>query len=57
VREIALDEKIELSFGRALVANPDNNIYAGIDSSNQLIALLQNVEGKAKPIAVFAPAN
>jgi tRNA pseudouridine55 synthase len=57
VREIALDEKIELSFGRALAANPDNNIYAGIDSSNQLIALLQNVEGKAKPIAVFAPAN
>jgi tRNA pseudouridine55 synthase len=57
VREIALDEKIELSFGRALAANPDNNVYAGIDSSNQLIALLQNVEGKAKPIAVFAPAN
>ncbi len=57
VREIAPDEKIELSFGRALAANPDNNIYAGIDSSNQLIALLQNVDGKAKPIAVFAPAN
>lgn len=57
VREIALDEKIELSFGRALAANPDNNIHAGIDSSNQLIALLQNVDGKAKPIAVFAPAN
>jgi tRNA pseudouridine55 synthase len=57
VREIALDEKIELSFGRALAANPDSSIYAGIDSSNQLIALLQNVEGKAKPIAVFAPAN
>jgi len=57
VREIALDEKIELSFGRALAANPDKNIYAGIDSSNQLIALLQNVEGRAKPIAVFAPAS
>jgi tRNA pseudouridine55 synthase len=57
VREIALDEKIELSFGRALTANPENSIYAGLDSSNQLIALLQNVEGKAKPIAVFAAAN
>jgi tRNA pseudouridine55 synthase len=57
VRGIALDEKIELSFGRALAANPDGKIYAGIDSSNQLIALLQNVDGKAKPIAVFAPAN
>ena len=57
VREIALDEKIELSFGRSLSANTDANIYAGIDGSNHLIALLQNVEGKAKPIAVFAPAN
>ena len=56
-REIAMDEKIELSFGRALAANPDGKIYAGIDSSNQLIALLQNVDGKAKPIAVFAAAN
>ena len=57
VREIALDEKIELSFGRALEANPDTKIYAGIDGSNQLIALLQNVDGKAKPLAVFAPAS
>jgi tRNA pseudouridine55 synthase len=57
VREIGLDEKIELSFGRALEANPDTKIYAGIDGSNQLIALLQNVDGKAKPLAVFAPAN
>jgi tRNA pseudouridine55 synthase len=57
VRQVALDEKIELSFGRALEANPDTKIYAGIDSSNQLIALLQNVNGKAKPLAVFAPAN
>jgi tRNA pseudouridine55 synthase len=57
VREIGLDEKIELSFGRAVEANPDTKIYAGIDSSNQLIALLQNVDGKAKPLAVFAPAN
>ena len=57
VREIGLDEKIELSFGRSLEANPDAKIYAGIDGSNQLIALLQNVDGKAKPLAVFAPAN
>jgi tRNA pseudouridine55 synthase len=57
VREVALDEKIELSFGRALDANPDTKIYAGIDSSNKLIALLQNADGKAKPLAVFAPAN
>ena len=57
VREIAMDEKIELSFGRTLTANPDDQIYAGISATNQLIALLQNVDGKAKPIAVFAAAQ
>ena len=57
VRGIAFDEKLELSFGRALSANADSQIYAGITSANELIALLQNVDGKAKPIAVFAAAN
>jgi tRNA pseudouridine55 synthase len=57
VREIALDEKLELSFGRTLTANPDEQIYAGISVANELIALLQNVAGKAKPIAVFAAAQ
>ena len=57
VREIAMNEKIELSFGRTLTANPDDQIYAGISATNQLIALLQNVDGKAKPIAVFAAAQ
>ena len=54
VREIALDEKLELSFGRTLSANADQQIYAGISVANELIALLENVDGKAKPIAVFA---
>ncbi len=57
VREIALDEKLELSFGRTLSANTDGQIYAGISAANELIALLQNVDGKAKPIAVFAAAQ
>jgi len=57
VREIGLEEKIELSFGRTLTANPDNQIYAGISATNELIALLNNVDGKAKPIAVFAAAK
>ena len=56
VREVELDEKLELSFGRTLTANPDNQIYAGIAAGDQLIALLQNTDGKAKPIAVFAAA-
>ena len=57
VREIGLDEKLELSFGRTLAANPADGIYAGVSSANELIALLSNVDGKAKPIAVFAAAH
>ena len=57
VREIALDEKLELSFGRTLTANPTDGVYAGISPANELVALLSNVDGKAKPIAVFAAAH
>ena len=57
VREIQLDEKHELSFGRTLVANPNDQIHAGITAANELIALLSNVDGRAKPIAVFAAAQ
>ncbi len=57
VREISLDEKLELSFGRTLAPNSVGGIHAGISGSNELIALLNNVDGKAKPIAVFAAAH
>jgi tRNA pseudouridine55 synthase len=57
VREISLEEKLELSFGRTLTPNAAEGIHAGISSANELIALLSNVDGKAKPIAVFAAAN
>lgn len=56
VRELALDEVNELSFGRPLSANPDEAIYAAI-SGQDLIALLCNKDGLAKPIAVFAHAH
>jgi tRNA pseudouridine55 synthase len=56
VRELALDETNELSFGRPLSANPHDGIYAAI-SGNELIALLANKDGFAKPTAVFAAAK
>lgn len=56
-RELALDERAELSFGRPLAPNPTSDIYAGISGDNELIALLANKDGFAKPIAVFAAAN
>ena len=57
LRELALDERQELSFGRALSTNPTDEIYAGISGDGELIALLANKDGLAKPIAVFAAAN
>ena len=56
VRQLALDEVNELSFGRPLTPNSDDALYAAI-SGNQLIALLANKDGLAKPTAVFAAAS
>ena len=57
VRELALDEVAELSFGRPLTSNVGDEIFAALSPDNRLIALLKNEIGKAKPIAVFAAAN
>ncbi|NCV81693.1 MAG: tRNA pseudouridine(55) synthase TruB [Actinobacteria bacterium] len=55
-RELEPNEINELSFGRPLSANPDEAIYAAIFGQD-LVALLCNKDGLAKPIAVFAAAN
>ena len=57
IRELALDEVLELSFGRSLASNRSEEIFAALSPDNRLIALLKNESGKAKPIAVFAAAN
>ncbi len=57
VRKVSADEATELSFGRALVANVSEDITAAISSADEVLALLQNKEGKALPIAVFAAVN
>ena len=57
LRDLNAEEAKELSFGRKISASPEAGIYAGISSSNELIALLENRDDGAKPIAVFAPAN
>jgi tRNA pseudouridine55 synthase len=57
VRELALDEVLELSFGRPLSVNATEAIYAALSPDDRLIALLKNESDKAKPIAVFAAAN
>ena len=57
VRTVSADEATELSFGRALVANSNDKITAAISATDEVLALLQNKEGKALPIAVFAAVN
>ena len=57
VRSVSSDEATELSFGRALIANSSDEITAAISAADEVLALLQNKEGKALPIAVFAAVN
>jgi len=57
VRTVSTDEATELSFGRALTANSSEEITAAISTTDEVLALLQNKEGKALPIAVFAAVN
>lgn len=52
-RQVTLEEKIELSFGRSLSQNASDEITAAL-SGESLLALLSNGEGRARPIAVFA---
>ena len=52
-REITPQERIEISYGRNLVKNLTDEITAAM-SGNELLALLQNLDEKARPIAVFA---
>ena len=57
VRTVSSDEATELSFGRALIANSSDETTAAISAADEVLALLQNKEGKALPIAVFAAVN
>jgi tRNA pseudouridine55 synthase len=57
VRDLTSDEAAELSFGRKISASATAGIYAAISAKHELIALLENRDDGAKPIAVFAPAN
>jgi tRNA pseudouridine55 synthase len=57
VRTVSSGEATELSFGRPLTANESAEITAAISETDEVLALLQNKEGKALPIAVFAAVN
>ncbi len=56
IREVTSDEERELSFGRSLTANQNEEISAAL-SAGRLLALLRNKDGRAYPIAVLANEN
>lgn len=56
LRQVSIVDEKEISFGRALTPNDSDEITA-VFSADRLIALLCNKEGRARPIAVFAPRN
>jgi tRNA pseudouridine55 synthase len=53
LREVSWEESVELSFGRPLTVNETASITAAM-AGEELLALLQNRDGKARPLAVFA---
>lgn len=52
IRELSGDEANELAFGRALSIGDSNDVTAAM-AQGQLVALLCNRDGSARPIAVF----
>ena len=54
VRFLSSHEEEELGYGRAIHESLDTGLVAGISREKNLIALLENRDGSAKPVNVFA---
>ena len=52
-RQLDLQELSELKFGRVIAASGTSGIVAGIAPDGSLAALLEDLDGKAKPFTVF----
>lgn len=52
-RNLDLHEASEMKFGRAIDASGNAGIVAALNTDGQLVALLEDKDGRAKPIAVF----
>ncbi|MEI6811549.1 MAG: tRNA pseudouridine(55) synthase TruB [Actinomycetes bacterium] len=56
IRQVSEEEAMDLSFGRILAPCFNDDVTAAI-GHGELLALLKNSEGHARPIAVFAAKN
>lgn len=54
VRFLSSHEEEELGYGRAIHESLDHGLIAGISQEKNLVALLENRDGSAKPVTVFA---
>ena len=52
-RTLDLIEVNEIKFGRTIEASGTKELVAAITPAGELAALLQDIDGRAKPIAVF----
>jgi tRNA pseudouridine55 synthase len=57
VRQVDAAEVRELSFGRALAPLGISGVHAAIGAGEHVVALLREVDGQARPVAVFAAAG
>ncbi|MGQ0479906.1 MAG: tRNA pseudouridine(55) synthase TruB [Pseudonocardia sp.] len=57
VRVADAEQSTALSFGRALAAAGLDGVYAVTDASGRALALVTEVDGRARPVLVLAPAG
>jgi tRNA pseudouridine55 synthase len=57
VRDIDADEARELSYGRALEPQGIAGTYGALTADGTPVALLQESDGRARPVLVFTPAG
>jgi tRNA pseudouridine55 synthase len=57
VREVSADEARELSFGRSLEPANVAGVHGALGPDGAVLALLEERDGRAKPVVVFAPAG
>ena len=57
IRFLSSFEENQLGYGRPISESLDSGIVAAISQEKTLVALLENKDGAAKPIAVFAAVS
>jgi tRNA pseudouridine55 synthase len=57
IREVSVDEARELSFGRSLEPGDLVGVHGALGPDGTVLALLEERDGRAKPVVVFAPAG